>query len=45
VIDSARITLWIAGPSVCAMAMASTICGTARKMSETRISRSLKRLL
>jgi hypothetical protein len=45
VTDRARITFWIAGPSVCAMAIASTICGTARNTSDTRISKSLTRLL
>ena len=35
----------MAGPSVCAIAIASTICGTARNMSETRISISLNQLL
>ena len=34
-------TLGSDGPSVCAMAMASTTWGTARKMSDTRMSRSL----
>jgi hypothetical protein len=38
---SARMTFSIDGPSVWAMAIASTICGTARKMSETRIRRLL----
>ena len=37
VADSARMTLGILGPSVCAMAIANTICGTARKMSDTRM--------
>src|ERR1700680_3324568 len=42
--ESARMTFSIEGPSVCAIAMASTICGTARKMSETRISASPSQL-
>jgi hypothetical protein len=37
----ARITFSIDGPSVWAMAIASTICGTARNTSETRIKRLL----
>jgi len=41
VADRARITLGSDGPRVCAIAMASTTCGTARKMSDTRIKRSL----
>ena len=43
VTDSARMTLGRIGPSVWAMAMASTICGTAKKMSEMRMIRLLRR--